>query len=60
MPIKKKEMDQMERMQQKILKQLQCLPNQAANTAVYTLIGVVLIRDRPKYAILVDEHNKKQ
>ena len=39
MPIKKKEMGQMEVMQRKLLRQLQGLSNQVANTAVYVLIG---------------------
>ena len=43
MPIKKKEMEQMEIMQRKLLRQLQCLSNQVANTAVYVLIGAVPI-----------------
>jgi hypothetical protein len=43
MPIKKKEMEQMEIMQRKLLRQLQCLSNQVANTAVYVLIGTVPI-----------------
>jgi hypothetical protein len=43
MPIKKKEMEQMEIMQSKLLRQLQCLSNQVANTAVYVLIGPVPI-----------------
>jgi hypothetical protein len=43
MPIKKKEMEQMEIMQRKLLRQLQCLSNQVGNTAVYVLIGTVPI-----------------
>ena len=39
MPIKKKEMEQMEIMQRKLLRQLQCLSNQV----VYVLIGAVPI-----------------
>lgn len=56
-PIKKKEMDQMETMQRKILKQLQGLSNQVANTAVYTLIGAVPIRmviDRNMLSLLMN------
>jgi hypothetical protein len=33
LPLKKKEMEQMEIMQRKLLRQLQCLSNQVANTA---------------------------
>jgi hypothetical protein len=40
---KKKEMEQMEIMQRKLLRKLQCLSNQVANTAVYVLIGAVPI-----------------
>jgi hypothetical protein len=39
----RKEMEQMEIMQRKLLRQLQCLSNQVANTAVYVLIGEVPI-----------------
>jgi sterol desaturase/sphingolipid hydroxylase (fatty acid hydroxylase superfamily) len=42
-PFTKKEMEQMEIMQRKLLRQLQGLSNQVANTAVYVLSGAVPI-----------------
>lgn len=50
-------MNQIETMQRKTLKQLQGLPNQVANTAVYTLIGAVQIRmviDRNMLSLLMN------
>ena len=57
MPIRKKDMEQLESMQKKILRQLQGLPNQTANTAVYSLIGAVpiqMIVDRNMLSMLMN------
>ena len=57
MVIRKKDMDQMENMQRKIIKQIQGLPTQAANTAAYVLIGAIpvqLVIERNMLSLLMN------